>query len=71
VKLPAGVSATELAIKAAERGVLIEPGDVFFQTENSDEHFIRLGFQSISAGVIDAGIAALAGVIKALHPPRH
>lgn len=70
VKLPAGVSATELAIKAAERGVLIEPGDVFFQTETPDEHFIRLGFQSISAGVIDAGIAALAGVIQALQPQR-
>lgn len=71
VKLPAGVSATELAIKAAERGVLIEPGDVFFQTETPDEHFIRLGFQSISARVIDAGIAALAGVIKTLQVPRH
>jgi GntR family transcriptional regulator/MocR family aminotransferase len=71
VKLPAGVSATELAIKAAERGVLIEPGDVFFQTDAPDEHFIRLGFQSISAGVIDAGIAALAGVIRTLQAPRH
>jgi hypothetical protein len=30
-----------------------------------------LGFQSISAGVIDAGIAALAGVIQTLQPPRH
>lgn len=71
VKLPVGVSATELTIKAAARGVLIEPGDVFFQNETPDEHFIRLGFQSVSAGVIDNGIAALAGVIQTLQPHRN
>jgi GntR family transcriptional regulator/MocR family aminotransferase len=63
VQLPDNVPAAELAVRAAERGVLIEPGDVFFQAEQPAGHFIRLGFQSINARVIDQGIATLAGVI--------
>ena len=43
---------------------MIEPGDVFFQAEKPAGHFIRLGFQSINARVIDEGIATLAEVIK-------
>ena len=64
VQLPDNVPAAELAVRAAERGVLIEPGDVFFQAEKPAGHFIRLGFQSINARVIDEGIATLAEVIK-------
>ena len=63
VQVPDTVPAQELAVRAAERGVLIEPGDVFFNEEKPTGNFIRLGFQSIHARVIDAGIAALAGVI--------
>ncbi|MFZ1499283.1 MAG: PLP-dependent aminotransferase family protein [Giesbergeria sp.] len=70
VQLPANVSATELAERAAERGVLIEPGDVFFQSEQPAGHFIRLGFQSINARVINEGIAALAGVITDMQKRR-
>lgn len=64
VQLPDHVPANELAERAAEQGVLIEPGDVFFQSEQPAGHFIRLGFQSINARVIDEGIATLAEVIK-------
>ena len=64
MQLPDNVPAAELAVRAAERGVLIEPGDVFFQAEKPAGHFIRLGFQSINARVIDEGIATLAEVIK-------
>jgi GntR family transcriptional regulator/MocR family aminotransferase len=73
VQLPDNVSATELAKSAAERGVLIEPGDVFFQAEQPAGNFIRLGFQSINARVIDEGIATLAKVISDLqkrHAPK-
>ena len=70
VQLPDNVSATELAERAAERGVLIEPGDVFFQAEQPAGHFIRLGFQSINARVIDEGIATLAAVIADMHKRR-
>lgn len=73
VQLPDNVSAAELANSAAERGVLIEPGDVFFQSEQPARNYIRLGFQSINARVIDDGIANLAKVITDLqkrHAPK-
>jgi GntR family transcriptional regulator/MocR family aminotransferase len=73
VQLPDNVPAAELAVRAAERGVLIEPGDVFFQAELPARNFIRLGFQSIHARVIDQGIATLAGVIADMQkrsPPK-
>ena len=70
LKLPDDVPATELAAYAAERGVLIEPGDVFFQAEQPASHFVRLGFQSINARVIDEGIATLAAVIADMQKRR-
>ena len=70
VQLPDNVPAIELAERAAERGVLIEPGDVFFQAEQPTRHFVRLGFQSIRARVIDEGIATLAGVIIEMQKRR-
>lgn len=73
VQLPDNVPAAELAERAAERGVLVEPGDVFFQADPPAGHFIRLGFQSIPARVIEQGIAALAGVLGEMQkrrPPR-
>ncbi len=70
VQLPDNVSAAELAERAAEQGVLIEPGDVFFQAAQPAGRFIRLGFQSINARVIDEGIATLAGVINSLQKCR-
>ena len=70
VQLPDNVPATELAARAAERGVLIEPGDVFFQAERPAGNFVRLGFQSIHARVIDEGIATLAAVITEMQKRR-
>jgi GntR family transcriptional regulator / MocR family aminotransferase len=66
VRLPAGVDAQDLMRDAATQGVLIEPGDVFFRTKPAGESFIRLGFQSIRADVIEDGVKVLAGVIEAL-----
>lgn len=70
VQLPAGVAAVELAARAAELGVLIEPGDVFFHAETPPGAFFRLGFQSIPAKSIEPGIALLAGAIAALQAGR-
>jgi GntR family transcriptional regulator/MocR family aminotransferase len=70
VQLPDNVPATELAMRAAQKGVLIEPGDVFFQAEQPAGNFIRLGFQSINARVIDEGIATLAAVIADMQKRR-
>lgn len=64
VQLPAHVPAKTLAQQAAEHGVLIEPGDVFFTATRNTGNFIRLGYQSIPADQIDQGIKALA---EAMH----
>lgn len=64
VRLPAGVCAVRLAQAALEQGVIIEPGDVFFQNTQAQQSYIRLGFQSINAAVIEEGIKVLAGVIR-------
>lgn len=70
VKLPDNIPAALLAKCAAERGVLIEPGDVFFQSDQTAGHFMRLGFQSISTNVIEEGIATLAAVITDMQQRR-
>ena len=70
VQLPDNVRANALAARASERGVLIEPGDVFFHADPPSHNCVRLGFQSIDARVIDEGIATLAGVIIEMQKHR-
>lgn len=64
VRLPAGIGATELAELAAAEGVLIEPGDVFFMADPPPGGWFRLGYQSIEAGHIEAGISRFAAVLE-------
>ena len=64
LRFPAHVDTRVLAQAAARKGVLIEPGDVFFVAADKARvpaHYARLGFASIDAARIDAGIATLAG----------
>lgn len=63
VRLPPGMAAIELASRAAQAGVLIEPGDVFFAMAPAVAGFVRLGYQSIPVEDIDNGIRALAAVM--------
>ncbi len=65
-RLPDEMSAVALAQSAAERGVLIEPGDVFFRASPPPGSYVRLGYQSIPAASIVPGIEALAGVMAEL-----
>jgi GntR family transcriptional regulator/MocR family aminotransferase len=63
LRFPDHVDTRVLAEAAARRGVLIEPGDVFFAADEGaavPAHFARLGFASIDAARIDPGIATLA-----------
>ncbi|HYP85462.1 PLP-dependent aminotransferase family protein [Variovorax sp.] len=68
VRLPDGVSAVELAERAMERGVLIEPGDVFFASDTAPGGYLRLGYQAIEARSIEAGVKELAAALEGLMP---
>jgi len=65
LKGPQSLDAVALAERARRRGVLIEPGGVFFMAEAPPRNFFRLGFSSIPAERIDAGIAELAALVRA------
>ena len=60
LKGPAGTNARSLARDAAERGVLIEPGDRFFDQPDKQSRFVRLGISSIALNHIEPGIRELA-----------
>ena len=49
VKGPDDLDVRELFKKAQEKGVLIEPGDVFFANPEKNRNYFRLGFSSYSA----------------------
>ncbi|OBS09130.1 MocR-like pyridoxine biosynthesis transcription factor PdxR [Acidihalobacter prosperus] len=61
-RLPEGLSGRQLVADALEAGVLIDSGDPFFYGDDHNGRFIRIGFSSIEAARIDAGIARLAQV---------
>jgi len=66
VRGPRGLDARALQARAQRHGILIEPGDVFFQAaEPPLEHF-RLGFSSIPVERIEPGIARLAELAHAM-----
>lgn len=66
VKGPDGLHSHLLADQCAKRGVLIEPGDVFFKTSStgSRSHF-RLGYSAIQSGLIDAGVQEISRAYRA------
>ncbi len=59
VEAPAGVDSAVLAERLRPDGVLVEPGDVFFETPPAPCTFFRLGFSSIRDGDIAPGIALI------------
>lgn len=67
---PDWLDAEELALRAEENGVLIEPGSVFFMKTVMPRNCFRLGFSSIPIEKIEPGIRTLAEVIAHLKPSR-
>jgi GntR family transcriptional regulator/MocR family aminotransferase len=65
VRLPCVDDTRRLAAKALEAGVVIEPGDVFFGSTPAPRNFVRMGYSSIAADDIDAGIKLLARSVRA------
>jgi GntR family transcriptional regulator/MocR family aminotransferase len=60
IKGPDGLDSRLLAERCAARGVLIEPGEIFFSksSERNRSHF-RLGYSAIHGGLIEAGVQEL------------
>ena len=62
---PDGLDTRRLAEMARPAGVLIEPGDVFFDAPPSPCPFFRLGYSSIAASQIEPGIRKLSALLHA------
>ncbi len=61
VKGPVGLSSRTLTENCAARGVLIEPGDIFFKKSSSaSPSYFRMGYSAIPASLIDTGVQELA-----------
>jgi GntR family transcriptional regulator/MocR family aminotransferase len=65
VTAPSGISAKELAAVAAQRGVLIEPGDRFFHGRR-DVSCFRMSVSSVSEHQIETGVRLLADAAQSL-----
>jgi GntR family transcriptional regulator / MocR family aminotransferase len=66
VQGPPGLDAGRLARDAAERGVLIEPGQVHFLGPDAPSNHFRLGYSSIALDAIEPGIRELARLLHGL-----
>jgi GntR family transcriptional regulator / MocR family aminotransferase len=62
---PPALDARRLETSAAAQGILIEPGDVHFLSDEGPRNYFRLGFSSIPAERIEPGVRLLAEVIRA------
>ncbi|MEM1300321.1 MAG: PLP-dependent aminotransferase family protein [Pseudomonadota bacterium] len=62
---PDHVNCEQVAVAALDEGVVVEPAGIFFQDPADGELHMRLGFSSIAAEKIPAGIARLAEVVRA------
>jgi GntR family transcriptional regulator/MocR family aminotransferase len=66
LRCPPGISGPALFAEAKRRGVLLEPGEIFFAAVDVGQDHFRLGLSSIPLNRIDAGIAALAQAAEAV-----
>ena len=63
IKAPEGIDTEVLAARLLERGVLIEPGAVFFPEPDPSRRYFRLAYSSIPEDRIAEGIALIAAEI--------
>jgi GntR family transcriptional regulator / MocR family aminotransferase len=66
VTLPEAVDGRALVHACAERGVLIETGDIFFARAPKRTRHLRLGYSAIPADRIDAGVRELKAAYDAV-----
>jgi len=68
VRAAPGVDCDALALRLRGRGVLIEPGRVFFNPQSPPVNHYRLAYSSIAQGRIAEGITLLADELRAAEP---
>jgi GntR family transcriptional regulator/MocR family aminotransferase len=68
MRAPEGVDSAELALELRQKGVLIEPGKVFFDPATAPSNFYRLAYSSIAQSRIPDGIALIAAAIAEIGP---
>ena len=66
VRGPERLDATVLAAEALKKGIVLEPGELFFQGPKAPKNYFRLGFSSIKSEKIPEGIKRLAALIKSM-----
>lgn len=64
VEGPVGLDTALLAKQALEQSVIIEPGAIYFADRPAPRNYYRLGFSSIDAKRIPAGIEVLARLVN-------
>lgn len=65
-----GIDTRELAARLYRQGVVVEPGDVFFAGVRVPRHHLRIGYSSIPAERIEAGVRLIARELKAMAAAR-
>ncbi|MCE2516802.1 MAG: GntR family transcriptional regulator, partial [Alphaproteobacteria bacterium] len=68
IKGPDWLDSRKLAEKAAEAGILIEPGDTFFNNDAPPLNYFRLAYSSIPENRITEGFEKLVACVKSLAP---
>ena len=64
IRGPEGLDADALAKEALQKGLIIQPGRVFFSSSSAPANYFRLGFSAIPIERIEPGIAILTSLIK-------
>ncbi len=65
VRGPETLDAGALAQKALEKGIVLEPGAMFFHGGKAPKNYFRLGFSALPSEKIPEGIETLAKIIRA------
>lgn len=60
---PSHVDTARLALELRRQGVLIEPGEIFFNSPTAPHNYYRLAYSSITTARIPEGIALIAAAI--------
>lgn len=66
VSAPKQIDTRALAQRLYEKGVIIEPGDIFFAANRPPRHHVRIGYSSIPKERIEDGVCIIANELKQL-----